>query len=279
VCDRQGGDLWEDGPLLVDAFARLGVSAELVPWGGDFSGFDAAVIRGAWDYILDRGAFLDWAGSVPCPLFNPPKVLAWNTDKRYLRELAGAGVPVVPTTWSDEPGWAFPEGEFVVKPAVSAGGRWSARYGGRADWAAAAEHVRTIEATGDVAMIQPFVPTVESVGEAGTYVFGGVASHAIHKPSVLDLGVPAGDELNASSHVTVTGRPVDPALGAFAAEVLAASPGVVAYARVDTVPDPATGRPLLMELEVTEPYLFLSRAPEPEAAADLFARAVVTSLG
>jgi hypothetical protein len=264
---------------LIDAFARLGVSTELAPWGGDFSRFDAAVIRGAWDYILDRPAFVAWCESVPCPLFNPSHVLRWNTDKRYLRSLAEAGVPVVPTTWSDEPGWSFPDGPFVVKPAVSAGGRWSARYGGRADWATAAEHLRTIEAGGDVAMIQPFVSTVESVGEAGTYVFGGVPSHAIHKPSVLEAGVPAGDELNASSHVTVRGRPVDPALASFAADVLAAAPGPVAYARVDTVPDPATGAPLLMELEVTEPYLFLARAPDPSAAADLFARAVVQRLG
>jgi len=260
---------------LLDAFAAAGAEAVLHPWGGDFSQFDAAVIRGAWDYILDRDGFLDWAASVPCPLFNPLDVLAWNTDKRYLRDLAAAGVPVVPTDWSDEPGWALPAGEFVVKPAVSAGGRNSARYAGRADWDVARDHVAAIEASGGVAMIQPFVPTVETVGETGTYVFGGVVSHAINKPGVLAAGARATDELATGSFATITASPVDPALAAFAADVLAASPGPCAYARVDTVPDPSTGAPLLIELEVTEPYLFLSVAPDPAAAAALFAAPIL----
>jgi glutathione synthase/RimK-type ligase-like ATP-grasp enzyme len=250
----------------------------LVPWGGDMSEYEGAVIRGAWDYILDRGAFLDWAKTVP-KLANSFEVLRWNTDKRYLRELEASGIPVVPTRWSDVPGWSLPEGEFVVKPAVSAGGRNSARYGGRADWDVAAAHVAALEASGDVAMIQPFVPSVDTVGETGTYVFGGVVSHAIRKGGVLTPGEPASSDLNMGSVDTVTGQPVDPSLAAFAQNVLAAAAGLAGmagpcvYARVDTVVAD-DGSPLLMELEVAEPFLFLARTEDPPAAADRFAAAV-----
>ena len=261
----------------MSAFARLGFAAVLAPWGDDMSSFEAAVVRGAWDYILDRPGFLAWASSLGCPLANPADVLAWNTDKRYLRDLEASGVPVVPTQWSDVSGWSFPDGEFVVKPAVSAGGRHSARYAGRADWDAAAEHVREIEALGGVAMIQPFEASVETVGETGTFVFGGVPSHAIRKGSVLVPGEAASTELNDASHDTVTGQALDPSLAAFALDVLRASPGPCVYARVDTVAG-EDGSPLLIELEAAEPYLFLSRSDDPEGAADRFAAAVAAWL-
>lgn len=240
-----------------------------MPWGDDCSGFDAVVVRGTWDYIDARAEFLDWAASVP-RIANPVEVLRWNTDKRYLRSLEEAGIPVVPTSWGlgDGDGPGLPDGEFVVKPAVSAGARNSARYNGAADHARARAHVEAIEAAGDVAMVQPFMPAVESVGETGTYVVGGAVSHAIRKMSILDPGAAPGD-ISDGSVDRVFASDVDPALAAFAQSVLAASPGPCLYARVDTVPGPS-GEPLLMELEVCEPYLFLDRSP---GAAARFATA------
>ena len=73
-------------------------------------------------------AFLAWVAGLPNVL-NPAPVIRWNADKRYLRELADAGLPVVPTTYL-EPGDPFtpPNTPFVVKPAVGAGSKDSARY-------------------------------------------------------------------------------------------------------------------------------------------------------
>ncbi len=68
------------------------------------------------------------------PVVNPPAVLRWNIDKRYLRDLEAAGVPVVPTSWADPGGDTdadeldLPDGEIVVKPSVSGGGFQTARY-------------------------------------------------------------------------------------------------------------------------------------------------------
>jgi glutathione synthase/RimK-type ligase-like ATP-grasp enzyme len=264
------GDLRDDGPLLVAAFGRLGIDAELVPWGGDCSAYDGAIVRGTWDYIEARDEFVAWAATVP-RLANSADVLRWNTDKRYLRELEAAGIPVVPTVWSDAGAVSFPEGEFVVKPAVSAGGRNSARH---TDAVSGAAHVRAIRDAGGVAMIQPFLPSVDTVGETGTYVFGGEVSHAIRKGGVLAPGVSPSDDLNLGSIDAVTAQPVDPVLADFASRVLAASPGPVLYARVDTVVGPE-GQPLLIELEATEPYLFLSLDP---AGANRFARAAAAWL-
>lgn len=256
---------------MLDAFAAIGVPAVVVGWDADvdWSSFDGVVVRGTWDYVDDRDAFLSWARSVAAVtrLANPYDVLRWNTDKRYLRELAAAGVPVIETRWSDSGrALSFPAGEFVVKPAVSAGGRNSARHSSAATGAA---HVEAIVAAGGVAMVQPFLPAVETAGETGTYVFGGAVTHAIRKMGMLDAGEGPDADRTAAQVSRVGPARVDADLARFALEVLEASPGPCLYARVDTVPDP-DGKPLLMELEVTEPYFFLAHAP---AAAARFAAA------
>jgi hypothetical protein len=270
---QHDGDLHGDGPLLLAAFDRLAIHVDVVPWGPgpDWTSYDGVLIRGTWDYVLDRGRFLAWAATVP-RLANPVDVLRWNTDKRYLLDLSVAGVPTVPTTWV-EPGDTIPAIEwddFVVKPSVSAGARLSARYRRGDDVTA---HVAAIHETGSVAMLQPYLPSVDSAGETGTYVFGGEVSHAIRKGGILVEGRSASDSLDAGSHQQVGPRPVDPELVGFARHVLSAVPPVL-YARVDTVPGP-DGEPLLIELEVTEPYLFLEHDPP---AADRFAAAVAAWL-
>ena len=271
VADRAHAEMHEDGPLLVAAFSRLGIDAEVVPWGRgpDWSSFDAALVRNTFDYVFDREAFLGWADDVAAKtrLANPAPVLRWNTDKRYLRNLEGAGIPVVPTVWVEEgepvPGIGW--NEFVVKPSVSCGARLSARYTRGDDIGG---HIARIHAIGAAAMVQPYLPSIDD-GETGTYVFGGEVSHAIRKGPVLhDLTEPR-DDLYGGSHQLVGPADVEPRLVTFAMRVLDAAPAVL-YSRVDTVTGD-DGEPVLMELEATEPYLFLEHAPE---GADRFASAV-----
>ena len=120
----------ETRPLLA-ALAARGVDAVDLPWDepdetADWAGADLVVVRTTWDYTERRDAFLAWAARVEAGtrLQNPLAVLEWNSHKRYLVELAEAGVPVVPTTLLPQgrsPG-PLPPGPLVVKPAVSAGG-------------------------------------------------------------------------------------------------------------------------------------------------------------
>ena len=273
VTNRTSTDLHTDGPLLLAAFERLGVDAQVVAWGSGprWAGFDAVVIRNTWDYIFDRDGFLAWAEVVSgeTALANSAEVLRWNTDKRYLRDLESAGVRIVPTKWV-EAGDGVPDldwDDFVVKPSISAGARLSARYRRGDD---VTDHVARIHGIGAAAMLQPYVSPVDGTHEVGTYVFGGEVSHAIGKEPVLDNVRTPKDDLSGGQEQQVGPTAVAPRLATHATEVLACAPPVL-YARVDTV-TAEDGQPMLMELEVTEPFLFLEHAPD---AAARFARAVV----
>ena len=120
-----------DAPFLIAALADLGVAAELIAWdepGVDWESFDLTVLRSTWDYAPRREEFLAWAAERP-RLLNPVDVVTYSTDKHYLLDLEARGVPVVPS-WFCEVGDVpvFPEGDFVVKPAVGAGSFDAARY-------------------------------------------------------------------------------------------------------------------------------------------------------
>ncbi|MFF0292236.1 RimK family alpha-L-glutamate ligase [Kitasatospora sp. NPDC004614] len=245
-------------PVLA-AFARAGVSAEAAVWDDpavDWSGYELVLVRSVWDYILYRDAFLDWARRTAAltRLANPVPVLERNTDKTYLRDLAGAGVPIVPTVWvapgGELAGADWPE--LVVKPTVSSGARDTLRTTDRAE---ALAHTAALTAAGRTAMVQPYLPMVEDEGETSLLYLGGEFSHAVRRGPMLGGGF-----------ADVAREPADDQL-ALAERVLAAVPerAELLYARVDLVRLP-DGSPALIELELTEPRLFLGLRPDgPEA--------------
>ncbi|HUO48114.1 MAG TPA: hypothetical protein VMU09_04695 [Acidimicrobiales bacterium] len=269
-------ELTEDWPLLRTALGARGVEAEAVPWRDtsvDWSSFDLVLANGVWDYLHRPDELLGWiahvADELGVPVVNSPDLLRWNMDKHYLRDLEAAGVPVVPTTWI-EPGDAepqeFPEGEFVVKPAISCGGFSTARYGASSH-AAARAHVEALHDAGRTVLVQPYQGSVDTQGETALVFLGGVFSHAVCKGPMLRRH--AGPRASLVGHEVVTASTPSAdqiALGtrAVAAAARTAPP---AYARVDTVRDP-WGRPCILELELLEPALFLATAP---GATDRFA--------
>jgi glutathione synthase/RimK-type ligase-like ATP-grasp enzyme len=225
--------------------------------GVDWDAYDLVVVRSTWDYQQRRDEYLAWARSLGDRLVNPPEILAWNTDKKYLKELADAGLAVVPTALV-RPGEAFtpPAGEYVVKPTVSAGSRDTARFTG--DDPRARALVQDIHASGRTAMVQPYIPSVDERGETALLFFGGAFSHAIHKGPLLARGADPTSEVFAAE--TIEPREASEAERALGERILAwvaeRFPGVeLTYARVDVVEGP-DGSPLLLELELTEPSLF-----------------------
>ena len=252
---------------------------ELVPWGEDrdWSAFDGVVIRTTWDYIDDRDGFLAWASGVSqvTKLANPVDVLRWNTDKRYLRELAASGVATVETQWVEPDGAASPPSEwadYVVKPAISAGARRSGRYG-PGDAEVARRHIEALLADGITAMVQPYVASVDVRGETGTYFFGGEASHAIIKGAILRQGYEPPADLHLGATQPVSHTELDDDLIAFGRKVMDAVPGgaeQLLYARVDTT-FTDDGRPMLLELELAEPFLWLETDP---TGGDRYVRAI-----
>ncbi|WP_433217281.1 ATP-grasp domain-containing protein [Dactylosporangium sp. CS-047395] len=271
-------ELDPDDRALLPALAALGIAAEPAIWDAgdvDWAGYDLVVVRDTWDYAKRREQFLRWARSVP-RLANPAAVIEWNTDKRYLRELAAAGIPVVPTTWV-EPGDAFvPEGrgEIVVKPAVSAGSIDTGRYDLMTQAPAAAAHVRRLQEDGRVVMIQPYLDAVDTAGETALLFIDGAFSHAIRKGAILTGPYEEGGLLYQNENISA--REPSAQEHALAARVLAALPGgagTLLYTRVDLLPSP--DGPVVIEVELTEPSLFFGFA---DGSADRFAAAVARRL-
>jgi len=271
VTCAQVPELDADTRRLLAPLAALGVRARPAAWDDpevDWSAIDLAVVRSCWDYHQRRAEFLAWAHRIP-RLVNPARVLAWNTDKRYLCDLAGRGIPVVPTTWLEpgDPWQPAVAGRWVIKPAVSIAAMDTGSYdlADRAQRQLAAAHVRRMHAAGRTVMVQPYQHAIDTEGETSLVYFGGRFSHAVRKAAVLD-GPDTGADRRFQPDGGLRLEAVQPTIAqrTLAERVMAAVPGGpagLAYARVDLVPD-AGGAPQLIELELTEPQLYLLHSPD-----------------
>ena len=249
----------DEAPLL-GALRAAGLRGEVLAWDdptADFSSARLTLLRSTWNYTERPERFGDWLArtAAASALWNPLPVVRWNLHKGYLLDLARAGVPVTPThlvpRGSAEPladvaaarGWS----DVVVKPAVSAGSRFTLRAGAATERGAA--HLRTLVARED-ALVQPYLPAVESYGERALIFIDGELTHAVRKGRRF-----AGEAESVTGPFVVSD---DEAALAHAA--LAAAPAPFLYARVDLAPD-ADGSPVLMELELIEPSLFFEYGP------------------
>jgi glutathione synthase/RimK-type ligase-like ATP-grasp enzyme len=265
-----------DDRRLIEPLASMGVEVVPAVWDDqavNWATFDLAVIRNTWDYPAHRTEFVHWARRVP-RLVNPADVIEWNTDKRYLAELAAAGVPTVPTSWLT-PGDAVvlpPRGRHVLKPSVGAGSVDAAafRLHDTHEEALAREHANRLLMSGTSVMVQPYIEGIEEHGETALMFMGGEFSHAVVKGAMLVGDHPSEVGGLYLQESIAASEPTDAEME-ISLRALGAVPGGsdrLAYARVDLVPD-TDGNPLLIELELTEPSLFLAYAA---GAAQRFAR-------
>ena len=276
-------DLDHDGRTLqhalVERGADRGVEVRPAVWDDravDWAAADVVLVRSTWDYAKRRDEFLAWAARVEevTALHNPLAVLRWSTDKTYLRDLAEAGVPVVPTAFLDSADDANPYAgvEHVVKPAVSAGSLDTTRVA-PGEEAESRRRVEAILASGRVAMVQPYLHGVDELGETALVFYDGHFSHALRKAALLTAD--SGEATGLFKEEDMSPRDPSEAEHEAAALVLAAIPGgPPLYARVDLLP--SDDGPLLLELELAEPSFFLDLV-EP-AAADRAADAVLARL-
>ncbi len=266
-----------DFELMRAAGARVGVAFEPAYWDApDLAarGYAAALIRSCWDYTGQAERFiamLEAHAAAGLPIFNPPETVRWNARKTYLNQLAAAGAPVIETIWVERAdarslARAFDDldaAELVVKPQIGAGSQATLRLK-RGQWS---EADLALGPQGP-AMIQPFLPSIETEGEMSLLFFGGEFSHAVRKTPV-----PGGWFANDLAAKFEAFDP-DAELRTLARCACAAAPAEMLYARVDLVRAPA-GDWRVIELELIEPYLFLALAPE---GADLLTRALVMRL-
>ena len=267
-------ELDEDGPELLAALAARGVEGVPAVWDSpcvDWQSFALVVVRSTWDYAERRAAFLAWADALPRVL-NAAPVLRWNTDKRYLDALAAAGVAVVPTEFVEpEDEFDPPVGRFVVKPTVSAGSRETASY---SEGEAARPHAERLQREGRTVMVQPYVGGVDELGETALLYLGGRYSHTVRKAALLADGQPPGQALYLEETINAaTPTPTERAIAQLALAAVPFDPAELLYARVDLVPGP--DGPLVLEVELTEPSLFLMYG---EGAAYRLAEAIAGAL-
>jgi glutathione synthase/RimK-type ligase-like ATP-grasp enzyme len=257
--------------VAADALRAAGVSTDVVSWDEDrdWGAYGLVVVRTPWDYFDRVNDFLDWAARVEreSVLVNPADVLRWNSHKGYLAEFTAKSVPTVPTRLVPGPSTdvadqirEMPWEEIVVKPAIDGGARHAWR--GLRDDPSLSRVAERLTDHGDV-VVQPFVPTIVD-GERSLVFLGGRFSHAVRK-------VPKAGDYRSQRHLG--GREVDHEPDSAELQValaaMAAAPGRLTYARVDLVD--WEGAPVLIELEVIEPDLFLRDVP---ARVDRFVEVV-----
>jgi hypothetical protein len=256
-----------DEPILLHALRAAGVDACVHPWeDGPAPEADLVVIRSTWNYLHHVDDFVAWARAVGPRLLNPPELVAWNVDKRYLVELAAEGLSVVPTTIIEQ-GTQVDAATLralvggaraaVVKPVISAGSFLTQRFAAAAIDGALVDLLNARLAERAM-MLQPYVPSVETHGERALVHVDGALLHAARKSPRFDADA---EDVRPAGLVGEAER-------RFAAEALALGQRRTAtpllYARVDLALD-AHGAPMLMELELVEPSLFFADHPGSEA--------------
>ncbi len=247
-----------DDAELVAVLRKRGLHARWLSW-DDPATLDAdlVILRAAWDYIERLDEFLAWTRRVR-HLLNPPDVVAWNTDKRYLADVAARDVPIVPS-WFFAPGEQvrIPAGEVVVKPSVGAGSVGAQRFTSARE---ARRHAEQLQADGRTVLVQTYDARVED-GETALVFLGGKQSHAFTKAAILPAsGRPVFDESGTYAEESLTPAEPDFELWDVGAAALAAAAahlginvGDFLYARVDVIGGPDD--PRLLELELVEPSL------------------------
>jgi glutathione synthase/RimK-type ligase-like ATP-grasp enzyme len=249
-----------DNPRLFTALDNLQLSADLVVWDDDTVGWDdyeLVVIRSTWDYPTRRAEFLEWASSI-ARLENPFSVVEYSSDKHYLADLEAHGLRVIPSRFyavGERPNFDFGElVDFVVKPCVGAGSLNVVRYRDD-DVDAATRHVDALHEEGRDVLLQPYIHSVDTIGERGLIFIDGTFSHAMTKGAMLNVAQSDRDFLYRREQMSSALAEADAIL--YASEVLETM-GLsdLLYARVDLV---ATIRGwLVMELELVEPSLYLT---------------------
>ena len=278
----------DEGPLR-DALDALGFDAVERAWDDPEVAWDrsaAVLLRTTWDYQERRDAFVGWAEAVAREtlLLHGPVVVAWNTDKSYLRELAAAGAPLAPTVWLSagssvdlaaelsSRGWA----RALLKPRVGANARETLRFTADAAGLASAQaHAERVLAREDL-LLQPYLAAVETEGECSLVFADGAFTHGVRK-------IPRPGDYKVQEDYGARDLPwlPDPAARSVAARVLELAEARLGerllYARVDLLRDDA-GAYVLNELELVEPALFLRHGPAAASriAAGVAARVAVS---
>lgn len=261
------GDAFEhdlEVAALRPAFQAAGLELIEIDWRApleEFAGITAVMLGTAWDYQDDPAHFqrkLATLAAIGITVHNPPEVVRWNIDKRYLIELNASGATTVPTLWLDDVGQRdvvdaianFNSDGVVVKRQIGAGGMGQFRFTSddlpSADWR-----------MGRPAMVQPFLRSIVDEGEYSFVFIDGAFSHALLKRTAS--GEYRIQSLYGGYEEDFHPRAADLAQAEAVITALPFAPPL--YARIDMV-RLDNGVLAVMEAEMIEPYLYPQQGPE-----------------
>ena len=258
TCDNQLA-LAASDRVLHSVLEAAGVCVNVASWRDkafDWSATRMAVLRSAWDSHLRAAEFRDWLMKVSSmtALCNPAPTVRWNFDKHYLMELQDAGVVTIPSIYvashsnTDFAKHDIPWDRAVVKPAIGGSSYGVRRFDVDTQIEALNDHVRALRCTG--ALLQRFEPTVETLFERSLIFIDGRFTHAVLRVPFNQGNTPDSDEFD---HKPSSGEI------AFSMSVLKSANAMnLPFARVDLLP--ISDGIVLMELELIDPSLFLTRS-------------------
>ncbi len=255
-------DLDPDDRLALDVLIEQGYKCTYADWRDskfNWSEAGICVLRSTWDYHRYYKEFLDWCQARGNNLVNDFSFVKWNSNKAYMLELEQKGIEIVPSVLikqqdqiNEEPpvDWST----LIVKPTIGLATYGVKKMSMPRQIDEYRVHLRNLLQENDV-LLQKFMPSVLDYGERSLMYFNGEYSHAVRKSPFQSLAHAGGageTQAQATIEEITFGHKVLNTLGTM---------GLPVYARVDIVPDD-DGKPLLMELELVEPSLFLGFAKE-----------------
>jgi len=281
VTDKQSIDIDFDMPLLLDAAKEMSLYVDVCEWDDasiDWSRYTCIVLRSPWDYTNRLEKFLEWSRHISdvSRLVNPLNVVEWNVDKRYLQDLSSQGVFVVPTQsfpcslnpytvlesfFAEKPDILH----FVIKPTIGAYSK-DVKCFASDNRSEAISHIQTLFLNGQNVMIQPYLASIDTAGETDLILLNGKYSHAIRKKALLDkdgtVNTPRFEFRSLRQAKSDEIQVADNAVRSVS-KILQLEKSLL-YARVDMVRE-QSGRPIVLELEITEPSLSMPFFPQSAA--------------
>jgi glutathione synthase/RimK-type ligase-like ATP-grasp enzyme len=243
----------------------------------DWTAFDAILIKSPWDYFDKINAWYTWLDkleALECRVLNPVKTLRWNADKIYFKDMEAQGVQLVPTVWLEQGSTfdadavfeAIGQDKLIVKPRVSGAAKNTLAI----ERSEAGDYTERINALlqEEAFLAQPFLEQIKTQGEWSFIFFNGEYSHTVLKTAK------SGDFRVQHFFGGSVHTPEPPAdMLTTATRIVQQFAGDCLYARVDGVE--LGGELALMELELIEPFLFLSTS---EGALERYYQALLQLL-
>lgn len=273
-------NILDERKLIIKALEDKGLNVHCTTWDDpdyDWSQTRAIVFRTIWDYFERYEEFSAWLeiAKTKTQLINSYDLIQWNIDKHYLIDLEKKGVRIVPTAYVDKGSYRSIEEvclerdwqDVVIKPAI-AGGAFHTHKVMEFERADYEELFENLVADRDM-LVQPFIATIATKGEASLMVFNGRYTHAILKKAKKgDYRVQ--DDWGGSVH------PYEPTQDEidFAEKCFSACSTMPAYGRADILWD-TDGNLFLGELEIIEPELWIRNYPESAAR---FAEGIISAM-